>query len=264
MNSKSVEIYVFSGSGNTFLLAEAAAGVFNANGREAVLRPLPGEIFPARPDCALGLSFPVACFATYPFVIKFLQSLPPGGGREAFYLGSMAAFSFSTEEAIRRLLVAKNYKPVGCCIPKMPSNYGKHLSPASPANQNIIKTGTGEAAAFASRLLDGKTVWDKKTVPWSGFFYRIAQGQWPWRLFRWFFPLQINNTRCVQCGFCRGICPADAIETKAGALSINSNCVGCQHCAAFCPQAAIGIGGQSGSYYRAAEYSRITGGLRRQ
>jgi 2-oxoglutarate ferredoxin oxidoreductase subunit delta len=257
MKSKSADIYVFSGSGNTFLLAEAAAGILSSNSCQAALHPL-GRFFAAGAERALGLAFPVACLATYPFVIEFLRGLPPGGGREAFYIGSMAANSFGMEEPVRKLLLDKGYKPIGCRMLKMPSNYGKNLNPKSLANQNIIKEATVQAANFAGQLLTGKSRWEQAFAPWSGFFHALASGKKPWRLFKRFFPLKINRQYCIKCGFCQKICPtASIVQGKDGGFSIADTCVSCQHCAAFCPQQAIGMGGKCGTAYKVVEYGRM-------
>ncbi|MDR2005815.1 MAG: EFR1 family ferrodoxin [Acidaminococcales bacterium] len=262
MESKQADIYVFSGSGNTFLLAETVAGIFNDNNCQAALYPL-GRFFAAGPERVLGVAFPVACMATYPFIIKFLRGLPPGGGREVFHIGSMAANSFGMQEPIRKLLVNKGYRPIGSRILKMPSNYGKNLNPTSLSNQNIIKEAAVQAANFAGQLLTGKSRWEQTFAPWSGFFHNLAGGEKPWRLFKKIFPLKINQRYCIKCGFCRNICPAASISTdKDGGFYIADTCVSCQHCAAFCPQQAIGIDGESGKAYKVVEYSHLAETLR--
>jgi ferredoxin len=262
MKSKQADIYVFSGSGNTFLLAEAVAGILNANGCRAELHPV-GRFFAAGAERALGLAFPVACLATYPFIIEFLRRLPSGGGREVFYIGSMAGNSFGMEEAIRKLLLSKDYKPIGRRMLKMPSNYGKNLNPASLSNQNVIKEATVEAANFAGQLLTGKSRWEEAFAPWSGFFNALARGGKPWRLFKRVFPLKINRQYCVKCGFCQKICPNGSIARDAGGgFYIADTCVSCQHCAAFCPEQAIGINGQCGNAYKVVEYGHLAETLR--
>ncbi|MDR3349090.1 MAG: EFR1 family ferrodoxin [Acidaminococcales bacterium] len=262
MDSKQADIYVFSGSGNTFLLAETVADILSGNNCQATLHPI-GRFSASGPERALGIAFPVACMSTYPFIIEFLRSLPPGNGREAFHVGSMAANSFGMQEPIRKLLVNKGYRPIGSRVLKMPSNYGKNLNPKSLSNQNVIKEAIVQAANFAGQLLTGKSRWERIFAPWSGFFHNLAGKDKPWRLFKKMFPLKINKKYCVKCGFCQKICPAASIGKDAdGSFYIADTCVSCQHCAAFCPQQAIGIDGESGKAYKVVEYSHLEQALR--
>jgi ferredoxin len=265
MNSTSAEIYVFSGAGNTFVAAKKTAEVLRDNGCPTTLHPIPGRFFPAREGCALGLAFPVACGATYPFVLNFLYDLPDGEGREAFFITSLAGAAPGVQEPVRRLLARKHYQPLGFCIVKMPSNYGKNVNPASVDNQSLLKKGAATAANFAGQLLVGKTHWPAKMAFLAGFFHNLAKGRKPWQMFRRFFPLLINEQRCVRCGFCLSICPAGAIARDEQArFAINAAaCVSCQHCAAFCPHNAIGIKGDCRKSARVVAYDDIESALER-
>lgn len=258
MKSTSAEIYVFSGTGNTFLLVDTIRDILTSNNCLTTIHPIPGKFYPAPPDCALGLAFTTAWCSTYPFVLDFIKALPDGKGREAFIISSMASTHLNMSQPIRRLLVKKGYRPIGSRILKMPSNYGKSASEKSIGNQEIIKAAVVQAANYAGQLLTGKSSWPKKTAPWSNWLYKFAQTKLPWKLFRKLFKLKINISRCTKCGFCQTICPADAITLQNGCYyTITDNCVSCQHCMAYCPQKAIGINGDCGNIYKTFEYQEM-------
>ena len=257
MKSTSAEIYVFSGTGNTFLLVDSIKDIFTSNNCPTMIHPIPGKFYPPAEDSLLGLAFTTAWFSSYPFVLDFIKKLPEGNGREVFLVSSMAGSNFNMSQPIRKLLIKKGYNPIGSRVVKMPSNYGKSPSEKSISNQELIKAATVQAANYAGQLLTGKSKWPENKAPWSTFFYKFAQTKYPWAIFRNLFGLQINISRCSKCGFCQSICPVGAIDRNNNTYTITDKCVSCQHCAAFCPEKAIGIGGEGGNAYKTFEYKKM-------
>jgi pyruvate formate lyase activating enzyme len=50
----------------------------------------------------------------------------------------------------------------------------------------------------------------------------------------------INQKKCIGCGACTSVCPANAISMKNGVAIINEKkCIGCGACASVCPADAI-------------------------
>jgi ferredoxin len=51
---------------------------------------------------------------------------------------------------------------------------------------------------------------------------------------------KIDITKCVSCGTCAGVCPAQAISPKDGKFWIDpAKCISCGACAKICPIGAI-------------------------
>ena len=74
---KALILYWFSGTGNTWLAAQALAEALRKGGVTVTLRRLEAAAPVALdPETALGVAFPVACFSTYPLVWRFLERLP--------------------------------------------------------------------------------------------------------------------------------------------------------------------------------------------
>lgn len=52
--------------------------------------------------------------------------------------------------------------------------------------------------------------------------------------------MKVDRRKCLYCGGCVGICPANALELKEIVLVVDeSKCTKCGICVKFCPVAAI-------------------------
>ena len=74
MKESSVDLYFFSGTGNTLLAARAVAEGLRAGGKSVRLLRLEKGISAPAGDTALGVAVTTACFSTYPFVWEALGS----------------------------------------------------------------------------------------------------------------------------------------------------------------------------------------------
>jgi len=53
---------------------------------------------------------------------------------------------------------------------------------------------------------------------------------------------KIDRERCLRCGACVSVCPADALElTEQGIFWIKERCTFCGICAKMCPAGAIEV-----------------------
>ncbi len=258
MDNGKVDFYIFSGSGNTWLLANEMARIFSANNVGSSFYPMPGPFSLPEKGTLLGFAFPTAYFSTYPFLLSFFAGLPKGQGQPVFMLTSMAGATGGMPQAIRRLFAEKGYSPIGYAEIKMPSNYGKDQSSAAHKNETITKEALVAAEKFAGQLLTGKSRWPAESSFVPGIMQKMTANHWSTGIFRRFFPLQVVEEYCIKCGFCQSICPAAAIEELSGGLRrITGRCQSCQHCSAFCPTSAIRLPGQTEPSYKAVDYDKI-------
>lgn len=52
--------------------------------------------------------------------------------------------------------------------------------------------------------------------------------------------MKVNRTKCLYCGGCVGICPANALELDETILKVDEKkCTKCGLCVKFCPVGAI-------------------------
>ena len=256
MKESSVDLYVFSGTGNTLLAAREVAGALRAEGKSVRLLRLEKGLRPLEEGCALGIASTIAVFSTYTFVWDILRGLPEGGGRSAFLVSTMAGASAGGFRApLKRLLQEKGYVPLGTGEFLMPSNYARKESDPGK-DREIIQKMKIEAAGFAKKLLEGRGKW-KRGTPLSSFAFWLAGRKFPWKFMARRLPLAVDKNKCIQCGKCARLCPVKNIRMETWPLFLD-HCVSCQRCMAFCPPGAIYVQGKDYLPYRSVEYGDIT------
>lgn len=238
MKNDRIDIYVFSGTGNTLCVVEAAAEEFRRLGVAAVrvLRLEQSEPLGVDLDAMLGLAFPVAAQSTYPFVWDFLERLPDAKGTPVFMIDTLHAFSGGIVGPLRRLLEGKGYCPVGAVEIRMPSNFfpGRVDDAACRA-----KVDRGEVLArdFARKLMTGEARW-RRLPGVSDAMCWFSRRRFLWALMRRFFALQADGVKCVSCGLCAQLCPVGNIQVGQTA-EFGDACQTCMRCVTYCPQGAI-------------------------
>jgi ferredoxin/GNAT superfamily N-acetyltransferase len=257
LHAGSVDFFVFSGTGNSLLAAQAVAEALREGGVAVRLREMKEPSPISDKESALGLAFPVACASTYPSVGRFLGALPPGEGREVFALFTCGGAPMGLEGPLGRTLRGKGYRTVGVKSFVMPGNYNNKTLPEAK-NAARVARALSEARAFAGGLLSGRVEWGGGIPLFSAWMDRLARTRIPWNMFYKIFPLAVNVEKCVRCGRCVEICPAGAVTAEDSETSFPAidpkNCESCQRCAAFCPAGAIGVPAKPAVPYRAMSY----------
>jgi len=246
---KEVELYWFSGTGNTLLAAQRLAGALRAGGIHVDFRSVERHS-PEKADTSrtLGICFPVACFSTYPVVTRFISRLPRGNGTGVFMLDTMGGSSLGYPSVLHRVFREKGYHPLGACEIVMPSNF-------LPSKRDIleaekIEKGIEKAGAFGEALLEGRADWKRiPCLPYlaSGLF-KHAWKSMAKRGTRYL----VQRNLCTKCGLCEKLCPAANISMENYPI-FGKNCEQCMRCVMFCPADAIGYGSRQFIRYRKAE-----------
>jgi ferredoxin/GNAT superfamily N-acetyltransferase len=261
IHAAAVELFVFSGTGNSLLVAQAAAETLKREGMPVRLRSMDApRIVSLGEETALGLAFPVACFSTYPAVWRFIDSLPAGDGREAFIMGTCGGFPGGMQGPLGKVLREKGYNPIAAKFFVMPGNYGNKKLPVEK-NALRVEKALLEARSFASDLLRGQTEWSNGIPLLSSAMYRLGQTRKPWDFFYRLFPIAANPEKCVRCGRCVRDCPARALtmgSAAAGCPVVEPKlCESCQRCVGFCPAGGMHVPGKPAESYRAMSYEEF-------
>ena len=253
-----VDYFVFTGTGNTLLVAKKIGGRLEEKGCDVEYHAIEKDMDIQIDDGVMvGLAFPIAFFSSYPIVLDFVSALPKGNGRKIFMSASMGGMGMGVEGKFRQMVKAKGYVPAGAELFIMPGNYNNAKIPFAQ-NKELVAAAMKKCDAFADSLIDGTAKWGRgipiiptvwKSLVYSGralrFFYRM-------------FPIQIDIGKCVKCMHCLDNCPVRAIDKNAENLFIRiDKCQSCQRCVAFCPEHAIVVQGKPAAQYRAVEFEEF-------
>jgi NAD-dependent dihydropyrimidine dehydrogenase PreA subunit/flavodoxin len=258
MKSKNVDIYYFSGTGNTFLAAKKMKEIFEKNGRVCNLTKLetagPQKI---NKDNAIGIAFPVACFSTYPFVWDFIKKLPETSGTEIFMLATMGGSAGAAKGPIRAAVVKKGYSPIGAEEIVMPSNI--FYIESEEACKAIVSKGLLSVERFAEDLLRGDTMWKPGGLR-SGIMYALfglLAVSWNFKMGQKWFMMRLDRTKCTKCGICARLCPVKNIKMNEYP-EYGLDCQYCLRCCSLCPEKALRVvfnkGGKTYSAVKAEDF----------
>jgi len=234
-----VDLYCFSGTGNTLIVARAMRDRFAERGVEAALHRLE-DCDPADVDRShiLGIACPVAAQSTYPTVWEFVRGLPEADGTGAFLVDTLMMFSGGLLGPMKHCLKKKGYAPLGAREVRMPNNFfRKKTDPEKDAG--VIESGREAARAFVDALVDGSARWPPAR-PWEWLFFagmKLGYGK-PRLIGRMARP-SVDPERCTQCGLCEKLCPVGAVTRPAGTPQFSRDCIACMRCFSYCPAEAI-------------------------
>jgi len=258
MMKKNIDIYRFSGTGNTLLVAEKLAEVFRRNGKTVrFFRIEKSDPAGIDTDHTLGLAFPVAAQSTYPLVWDFIEKLPPGVGTGVFMVDTLHSFSGGIVGPLRKIMAGKGYRPLGAREIPMPNNFlpGK-INPAK--NRAKVESGLENAVLFAEALLAGRARWGR--VPLFSDLMNLLSRSRPVvnYLRRRGTKFTVEERSCTRCGTCVKLCPAANIAMEAGEYPVFSErCQQCMRCISLCPTGAIVVPGKKYKVYRAVTAAEI-------
>ena len=244
-----VDLYWFSGTGNSLLVARAMRDEFVAAGIKVSLARIedtdPTGIDPTH---TIGLAVPVACQSTYPVVWNFIRKLPRSNETEIFLVDTLGKLSGGIVAPMGKILTAKGYKPIGAKEIIMPSNFlRKKIDDVK--TQTSISSGLEVSRQFARDLISGNASWKcSSSMQW--LLYRISMSKLMWWGMRKFIKMHADPDTCTKCGLCEKLCPVGNITVNDAPPVFYDKCQACQRCFAFCPTGAIHIGKKSLTQYR--------------
>lgn len=236
-------IVYFSGTGNTWLAADAIAKRIEKRGIPADLLRL--EEAPQRLDISnyslLGLGYPM-CGNTSPLNFKgFIRNLPASEGMLVFVFATMAFAAMGSHSLFAEKLAARGYKVLGGRYFLAANNESSALGPSDPAAPEIIDwldRIKKEAGDFADEVLRGESGLDEKDSSLKkasliiGSFVGFAIKHFAWRNAR-------VTSLCKNCGLCEEICPQGSISNSLVKPRFGKSCIRCERCVNFCPSKAI-------------------------
>jgi ferredoxin len=241
LKEKIIDIYFFTGTGNTYLAAKKIADVFHEEGCIVTL----SDIVKSNSKKInllniIGIGFPVICWNTFPIVKNFINSMPKSDGTEIFIFTTMGNSSLNTAANFGNILKNKGYSLIGTHDFLMPNNF----IAVQKEEKNILKRKKAyvNMECYTKELIngirkEGKTnLFFKICFTISDFIMNI----WDKSLFQKIIKFDIIERRCKGCGLCIRICPVKNISFEYRYPVFNGKkCQICMRCISYCPSSAI-------------------------
>lgn len=241
-SDKALIIY-FTGTGNTWLMADAICGEFEKHGVPADLKTLeetPRDL-DISPYSILGIGFPVYAWCFPSNIRRFLKRMPAGQDRCAFVFSTIQDSSWGSEALTARYLKRRGYNVVSARTFLAVNNETIYYGPADPRDPGTIDTleyMKARAPSFVAEILSGKGEIERNAVfsvlasQLTGMGFDLLDGYLASRNFR------VLDT-CNRCGICERICPENNIFGSLTWPVFRNRCLMCERCVNFCPQKAI-------------------------
>lgn len=235
-------IYYFSGTGNSFSIAQDLA--FELEDARLVSIPeiiKEKSVFPSAET--VGIVYPVYAFGIPLMVGSFIKKLSLEKSQYVFTVANYAKLQGAGITKAHRLLKRKGITPKAGFEIRMPNSYLPFGEAVDEEEQRTLFEKKSEKVKRIARAVRDK----KKRAPETGFF-----------LARWLVAEPIcflsalmmkkedrNFTvseKCNGCGVCRRICPAENIELSGSKPFWRHDCELCMACLSWCEEKAIDFG----------------------
>lgn len=236
-------IFYFTGTGNTWLMAEEIAREMERRGVETNLEAI--EQASAQLDISrygiVGLGFPIYAWCFPSNVRRFLRKFPKVNGKKAFIFSTMQDESLGSEALAGRYLKRLGYNVIAARPFITANNETIYFGPEDardPSTISKIERMKARAPRFVEEILSGRGEIEHNTPLYislsqvSGMAFDLLDGY-----------LASRNLRitpdCTSCGLCEKICPEANIYGSLTWPQFRNRCLMCERCVSFCPQKAI-------------------------
>ncbi len=236
---KSIDLYYFSGTGNTILVVEKLLEIFlknNINVQALKIEDSKAEEINTKKT--IGLAFPVAMQSTFPFIWDFINKLPKVNGSEIFMIDTLHAFSGAIVGPLKKVLIKKGYKTIGAKEVIMPNNFMSKRD--LEKDKEKIQLGLKYAEDYAYLLINKRTQWKNFPVLPHIFHYLVSR-KCLWSFIKKFgSKFKVNHDKCTKCRICIETCPVKNI-VMYDFPEHKKKCQLCMRCVMFCPTEAIKV-----------------------
>ncbi len=241
MFERSVEIFVFSGTGNSLALARGILGELGGGRITMVTAELLSGPDPAAGADLVGFVFPVYFLDIPEPVRALLKRIAIPRESRLFAVGTAGRIAGPALEEVRRILALRERELTWSFVQVMPGNSVRFPTP--PEKQPAVLSHADARASRIGRLIgEGRPVREDRAPGWA---YPAR------RIMRWSYtgPCRIGEKGaspdgCTRCGVCARVCPQGNITLPGeGAAPLwGDRCANCFACLHWCPSNAVKVG----------------------
>ncbi len=239
-SNKKINLYFFSGTGNTFWISRQFAEEMQKSGIETKLIPLPCPV-PEKidDDTLLAIAFPVYAQTAPPFVCDWIRSLPETKkDTQVILISTLAGMSGLVKVPFFHILKRKGYSPLSVKEFIMPPNYFHKYGAAK--NFQIMDRAKDAVADFAREISEGKSNWPSRPA-FLNFLQSAAEKFFKYGGIGFLGKgFRADHRKCTKCGLCVKLCPVNNIAPGNEGFPLwSGKCQQCLRCITYCPTTAI-------------------------
>lgn len=230
-------IYLFSGTGNTEMVARAFAEELRNKGISCDVKRIEDNVDIEYYDY-VGIAYPIHAFTAPENVLEFASRLPIHPSKVFFIKTGGEALFYNNYSSgrLKEILEQKGYDVISDYFYVMPYNM-LYRHTQSMADKMWF-TAQRKVNKDVEEFVQGNytTVKDESMV---SFIFRNIEQPFMGINGKAF---KVNRENCVNCGACVAGCPRKNISIVDGRFVFGDSCIGCVRCSFNCPTNAINIG----------------------